>query len=131
MTPVKSQEQHGSCWAFSSTTSLECDWFIAAGNLLPLSGQQLLGCDTDDSACNGVFVDNGFAFAEKNDLCTEVSYSCIETVTVRDQTCQMCVASLGPFCDSSCKFFYRPKNVRSTNSGRSHAFQDNLRSDFG
>ena len=40
--------------------------FIAAGNLLPLSGQQLLGCDTDDSACNGVFVDNGFAFAEKN-----------------------------------------------------------------
>ena len=77
MTPVKSQEQHGSCWAFSNTTSFECDWFIAAGNLLPFSGQQLLGCDTDDSACDGVFVDNGFAFAEKNDLCTEVSYSCI------------------------------------------------------
>ena len=38
-----------------------------------LSGQQLLGCDTVDSACNGVFVDNGFVVAE-NDPCTEASY---------------------------------------------------------
>ena len=61
---------------FSTTSSLECDWFIAAGNLLFLSGQQLLGCDTVDSACNGVFVDNGFVVAE-NDPCTEASYSYI------------------------------------------------------
>ena len=56
MTPVKSQEQYGSCWALSTTSSLECDWFIAG--------------DTVDSACNSVFVDNGFVFAEKNDPCT-------------------------------------------------------------
>ena len=52
----------------STTSSLEGDWFIAAGTLLPLSGQQLLGCDNLDSTCDGVFMVNGFAFAEKNDL---------------------------------------------------------------
>jgi len=32
-------------------------------------------CDTVDSACNGGLMDNGFAFAEKNAMCTEESYS--------------------------------------------------------
>ena len=38
-----------------------------------------MGGDTVDPACEGGFVDNGFAFAEKNGLCTEVSYSYIAT----------------------------------------------------
>ena len=50
-------------------------WFIAIGNLSPLSEQQLVDCDTVDSGCNGGLMDNGFAVAEKNAMCTEASYS--------------------------------------------------------
>ena len=37
VTPVKTQEQCGSCRAFSNTSFLEDDWFIACGNLSPLN----------------------------------------------------------------------------------------------
>ena len=35
--------------------------------------QQLVDCDTVDSACDNELMGNGFDFAEKNALCTEVS----------------------------------------------------------
>ena len=44
--------------------------------------------DTVDSACDGGFVVNGFAFAEKNGPCTEASYSCISAKgTCKDSCC--------------------------------------------
>ena len=50
-----------------------------------------MDCDLVDSTCNGVFVDNGFAFGEENGLCTEASYSYIAT----DGTCNLSGCQVG------------------------------------
>ena len=38
-----------------------------------MSEQQLVDCDTVNYACDSGLMSNGFDFAEKNALCTEVS----------------------------------------------------------
>jgi len=53
ITPVKNQEQCGSCWAFSATEAIESAW-IQAGNPTAILGpQQIVDCDTFDGGCNG------------------------------------------------------------------------------
>jgi cathepsin F len=53
ITPVKNQEQCGSCWAFSTTENIESVWAIAGNGLLQLAPQQIVDCDTTDDGCNG------------------------------------------------------------------------------
>jgi len=56
-TPVKNQEQCGSCWAFSATENIESVWMIAkdltSANFKPLAPQQIVDCDKTDHGCNG------------------------------------------------------------------------------
>jgi C1A family cysteine protease len=56
-TPVKNQEQCGSCWAFSATENIESVWMIAKdltpSNFKPLAPQQIVDCDKQDGGCNG------------------------------------------------------------------------------
>ena len=52
-TPVKSQGQCGSCWAFASTAVLESHIALQTGYLYDLSPQELVSCATNPHHCGG------------------------------------------------------------------------------
>merc|ERR1719313_563336 len=75
VTPVKNQQQCGSCWAFSTTGSLEGAFFKATGKLTSLSEENLVQCDHNgDQGCQGGMMDNAFEWVQKNGICTEDAY---------------------------------------------------------
>jgi len=52
-TPIKNQEQCGSCWAFSATETIESAILIAQGTVQGGAPQEIVDCDTNDQGCNG------------------------------------------------------------------------------
>merc|ERR1712060_710629 len=74
VTPVKNQGNCGSCWAFSTTGTIEGRSEIAPGTLVSLSEQHLVDC-AGQGGCNGGWPDQALYYVyNERGLCAEYFY---------------------------------------------------------
>jgi cathepsin L len=100
VTPIKDQGQCGSCWAFSTTGSVEGANKIKSGSLQSVSEQQLVDCagSSGNQGCNGGLMDDAFEYIIKNKgIGSEASYP----YTARDGKCKQVasVATVSKYTD--------------------------------
>ena len=76
VTPVKNQGNCGSCWAFSTTGSLEGISKINYGNIQCFSQQQLMDCSSyyGNQGCHGGNMENALKYVLANGITPQSTY---------------------------------------------------------
>ena len=100
VTPVKNQASCGSCWAFSSTGTVEGAYFVHSGELISLSEQQLVDCATvpkyENEGCNGGWPWSALDYVKDKGLCTEEDYPYhAKDEECKDNKCEVVVQTAG------------------------------------
>jgi len=94
VTPIKNQGQCGSCWAFSTTGSVEACHFFGTKTLVGLSEQNLVDCSQaqGNEGCNGGLMTDAMDYIIANKgIDTEASYP----YTAQDGTCAFSASNVG------------------------------------
>jgi cathepsin L len=93
-TPVKNQGACGSCWAFSSTESIESKLAQATGKLIELSPQNLVSCDPNPDHCGGTGGCKGsvpelaFKWTSEHGIASEADYPYVSGTTRATEDCK-------------------------------------------
>ena len=90
VTPVKDQGQCGSCWSFSSTGALEGAHYVASGELLSFSEQQLVDCAGlryGNLGCNGGMQNRAFNYLKSHKAELESVYPYFSGTTKKAGDC--------------------------------------------
>lgn len=102
VTSVKNQGTCGSCWAFSTVGALEGAMHVAGRQMVDLSMQQIIACDTGGHACKGGMMDQAFDWVSENGLATlkDDPYLCQDATSssCQQMTCAACQVQTGETC---------------------------------
>merc|ERR1711998_406903 len=75
VTSVKNQKYCGSCWTFSTAADIEGTHFLATGDLVSFSEQQIVACDSNMYGCEGGYMYAAMQYiAEAGGIVSEEAY---------------------------------------------------------